>query len=213
MSSTECPARVSSKSVLSRVSRKSVKKECQARVSCQDCSVKSVQQKCQARVCSKSVQQECQERVSCKSVLPRVCSKRVLSRVPCKTLLLLDDCASHLHKEKTSIFISALVSVHSALHKVTAFGFVGSIRFFTRGFWTRNFGSLHLGRISFSEDSRSFPFESELAALDPCDDSGAFLDRWRFVGASWTAAGGGEFFGITVEAKQTSTKTETENQA
>ena len=130
MSSTECPARVSSKSVLSRVSRKSVKKECQARVSCQDCSVKSVQQKCRARVCSKSVQQECQERVSCKSVLPRVCSKRVLSRVPCKTLLLLDDCASHLHKEKTSIFISALVSVHSALHKVTAFGFVGSIKFF-----------------------------------------------------------------------------------
>ena len=134
MSSTECPARVSSKSVLSRVSRKSVKKECQARVSCQDCSVKSVQQKCQARVCSKSVQQECQERVSCKSVLPRVCSKRVLSRVPCKTLLLLDDCASHLHKEKTSIFISALVSVHSALHKVTAFGFVGSIRFTSTSF-------------------------------------------------------------------------------
>ena len=54
----------------------------------------------------------------------------MLSRVPCKTLLLLDDCAIHLHKEKTSIFISALVSVHSALHKVTAFGFVGSIRFF-----------------------------------------------------------------------------------
>ena len=60
-------------------------------------------------------------------------SKRVLSRVPCKTLLLLDDCASHLHKEKTSIFIFALVSVYSALHKVTAFGFVGPIRFsFTR---------------------------------------------------------------------------------
>ena len=130
----ECPARVLRKSVKkecqARVLRKSVKKECQARVSCQDCPVKSVQQKCQARVPSKSVQQECQERVSCKSVLPRVSSKRVLSRVPCKTLLLLDDCASHLHKEKTSIFISALVSVHSLLHKVTAFGFVGSIRFF-----------------------------------------------------------------------------------
>ena len=54
----------------------------------------------------------------------------MLSRVPCKTLLVLDDCASHPHKEKTCIFISALVSVHSALHKVTAFGFVGSIRFF-----------------------------------------------------------------------------------
>ena len=44
--------------------------------------------------------------------------------------LLLDDCASHLHKAKTSIFIFALVSVYFALHKVTAFGFVGSIRFF-----------------------------------------------------------------------------------
>ena len=43
--------------------------------------------------------------------------------------LLLDDCASHLHKAKTSIFIFALVSVYFALHKVTAFGFVGSIRF------------------------------------------------------------------------------------
>ena len=73
------------------------------------------------RVSSKSVKQECPARAS---------SKRVLSRVPCKTLLLLDDCASHLHQEKTSIFIFALVSVHSALHKVTAFGFVGSIRFF-----------------------------------------------------------------------------------
>ena len=69
---------------------------------------------------SKSVKQDCPARAS---------SKRVLSRVPCKTLLLLDDCASHLHKEKTSIFIFALVSVYSALHKVTAFGFVGSIRF------------------------------------------------------------------------------------
>ena len=73
------------------------------------------------RVSSKSVKQECPARAS---------SKRVLSRVPCKTLLFLDDCASHLHKEKTSIFIFALVSVYSALHKVTAFGFVGSIRFF-----------------------------------------------------------------------------------
>ena len=72
-------------------------------------------------VSSKSVKQECPARAS---------SKRVLSRVPCKTLLLLDDGASHLHKEKTSIFIFALVSVYSALHKVTAFGFVGSIRFF-----------------------------------------------------------------------------------
>ena len=75
------------------------------------------------RLSSKSVKQECPARAS---------SKRVLSRVPCKTLLLLDDCASHLHKEKTSIFIFALVSVYPALHKVTAFGFVGSIRFF---FW------------------------------------------------------------------------------
>ena len=72
-------------------------------------------------VSSKSVKQECPARAS---------SKRVLSRVPCKTLLLLDDGASHLHKEKTSIFIFALVSVYSALHKVTAFGFVGSIRLF-----------------------------------------------------------------------------------
>ena len=32
-------------------------------------------------------------------------------------------------KKKTSIFIFALVSVYSALHKVTAFVFVGSIRF------------------------------------------------------------------------------------
>ena len=96
---------MSSKSVLSRVSSE------------------SAQQKCQAKVSSKSVEQECPARVS---------SKRVLSRVPCKTLLLLDDTASasHLHKEKTSIFMFALVSVHSALHKVTAFGFVGSIRFF-----------------------------------------------------------------------------------
>ena len=72
--------------------------------------------------------------------LARVSSKRVLSRVPCKTLLLLDDCASHLHKEKTSIFISALVSVHSALHKVTAFGFVGSIRYFFDCFFGYWFG-------------------------------------------------------------------------
>ena len=78
------------------------------------------------RVSSKSVKQECPARAS---------SKRVLSRVPCKTLLLLDDCASHLHKDKTSIFIFALVSVYSSLHKVTAFGFVGSIRF---GFFHQN---------------------------------------------------------------------------
>ena len=122
---------MSRKSVKQECYERVSKKECQARVSCQDCPVKSVQQKCQARVPSKSVQQECQERVSCKSVLPRVSSKRVLSRVPCKTLLFLDDCASHLHKEKTSIFISALVSVHSLLHTVIAFGFVGSIRFFS----------------------------------------------------------------------------------
>ena len=70
-----------------------------------------------ARVPCKSVRQECPAKVS---------SKRVLSRVPCKMLLLLDDCASHLHKEKTSIFIFAFVSVYSAPHKVTAFGFVGS---------------------------------------------------------------------------------------
>ena len=192
MSSRECPGRVSRKSVLSRVSNKSVKQECQERVSsksvlsrlpCQECPVKSVKQKCQARVSrksdkqecpvkialsrvscqecqakvsSKSVKQECQERVTSKSVLSRVSSKecqervssksvkkeclarvsskrRVLSRAPCKTLLLLDDCASHLHKEKTRIFISALVSVYSALHKVTAVGFVGSISFFFGG--------------------------------------------------------------------------------
>ena len=134
---------MSSKEYQERVSSNSVHQECQAGLSRQGCqervSSKSFQQKCQARVSSKecqervsskSFQQECQERVSCKSVLPRASSKRVLSRVPCKTLLLLDDCAIHLHKEKTSMFISALVSVHSALHKVTAFGFVGSIRFF-----------------------------------------------------------------------------------
>ena len=128
----ECHERVSSKSVQqecpARVSSKSVKKECLARVSCQECQAKSVWRECPF----KSVTKECQARVSSKSIKQgcpaRVSSKRVLSRVPCKTMLLLDDCASHLQKEKKSIFISALVSVHSALHKVTAFGFVGSIR-------------------------------------------------------------------------------------
>ena len=47
--------------VLSRVSSKSVKKECPARVSS-----KSVKQECQARGSSKSVKQECQESVSSK---------------------------------------------------------------------------------------------------------------------------------------------------
>ena len=126
---------MSSSSVKQECPVKNTPQECQARVSRKECQErgKSVQQEYSARVSRKSVKKECQARVSSKSVkqecLPRVSSKRVLSRVPCKTLLLLDDCASHLHKEKTSIFISALVSVHSALHKVTAFGFVGSIRF------------------------------------------------------------------------------------
>ena len=70
----------------------------------------------------KSVLQEC----PAKSVQQESAFKSALQ----DAALLLDDCASHLHKEKTSIFISALVSVHSALHKVTAFGFVGSISFF-----------------------------------------------------------------------------------
>ena len=105
------------------MSRKRVQQECQARVSCQDCPVKSVQQKCQARVSSKSVKQERR-----KSVWQECPAKSVLPRV-----LLLDDSAGHLHKEKTSVFISALVSVHSALHKVTACGFVGSIRFLSFG--------------------------------------------------------------------------------
>ena len=99
---------MSSKSVppecQSRVSSKSVKQECPAKVSS-----RSVQQECQARVSRKSVQQECQARVSFQEWLAR-------------------RCASHLHKEKTSILISAIVFAHSALHKVTAFGFVGSIR-------------------------------------------------------------------------------------
>ena len=56
-------------------------------------------------------------------------SKKVLLKVPCKTLLLLDDHASYLHKAKTNIFIFALVSVHSLLHRVTIFGFVDSIIF------------------------------------------------------------------------------------
>ena len=116
---------------------------------------KSVKQ----RVSSKSAQEECQERVSNKSVEERVSSKSALSRVPCKsvrrgrpakecqervsssqareffksalqeTRLLLDDCASHLRKDKTTIFMSAFVSVYSALHTVAAFGFVGSSRF------------------------------------------------------------------------------------
>ena len=132
----ECQARVSSKSVQQecqeRVSRKSVKQECPVKIVLSRVSSKSVKQECPARVSSKNV-----ERVSGKSVLPRVSSKRVLSRVPCKTLLLLDDSAGHLHKEKTSIFISALVSAHSALHKVTAFGFVGSIRFFSKVFCSK----------------------------------------------------------------------------
>ena len=91
------------------------------------------------RVSSKGVKQECPARAS---------SKRVLSRVPCKTLLLLDDCASHLHKEKTSIFIFALVSVYSALHKVTAFGFVGSIRFKKMGLSKGAFADFFVGFLS-----------------------------------------------------------------
>ena len=55
----ECQARVSTKSVLSRVSSKSVKPDFPARFT---------QQECQERASSKSVQQECQARVSRKSV-------------------------------------------------------------------------------------------------------------------------------------------------
>ena len=72
---------------------------------------------CPPRVSSKSVQQECLARVSCQECPAGVSSKSALSRVPCKKLLIVGDCASHLRKEKASIFISALVSVHSALHK------------------------------------------------------------------------------------------------
>ena len=99
-------------------------------------SSKSVQQECPARVSSKSVKKKCQERVSSKSVLSRLsCQERpareCFQECPARRCCSLMT-AIHLHKEKTSIFISALVSVHSALHKVTAFGFVGSIRFFLK---------------------------------------------------------------------------------
>ena len=99
------------------MSSKSVKKECQARVSS-----KSVKQECPAKVSSRSVQQECQARVSRKSVQQECQARESFQE------WLARRCASHLHKEKT--MISARVFVHSALHKVTAFGFVGSIRFF-----------------------------------------------------------------------------------
>ena len=61
------------------------------------------------RVSRKSVQQECQARESFQECPARRCCS--------------------LCESSPQIFISALVSVYSALHKVTAFGFVGSIRF------------------------------------------------------------------------------------
>ena len=70
-----------------------------------------------ARVSSKSVQQERQAR-ECFQECP---AKRCCSLMTVRVIST---------KKKTSIFIFAFVSVYSALHKVTAFGFVGSIRFF-----------------------------------------------------------------------------------
>ena len=70
----ECPARVSSKSALTRASSKSASKSVK-----QERPSKSVQQKCQARVSSKSVKQECPARVSSKSVR-KECQKRVSSK-------------------------------------------------------------------------------------------------------------------------------------
>ena len=118
------------------MSSKSVKKKCQERVSSKSVLSRLSCQGCPAKVSSKSVLQECPARVSRKSVLQECPAKSVQQESAFKSALqdaaAPDDCAIHLHKEKTSIFISALVSVHSALHKVTAFGFVGSIRFSTQ---------------------------------------------------------------------------------
>ena len=99
-------------------------------------STKSVQQECQARVSRKSVKKDCQARVSSKSVKPECVGKSVQQECQARESFqewLARRCASHLHKEKTSILISALVFVHSDLHKMTAFGFVGSISFFFGG--------------------------------------------------------------------------------
>ena len=68
MSSTECPARGSSKSVLSRVSRKSVKQECPVKIVLSRVSSESFKQECLARVSSKSVKKECLQECPAKSV-------------------------------------------------------------------------------------------------------------------------------------------------
>ena len=139
---------MSSQSVLSRVSRKCVKQECPAKVSS-----KSVQQECQARVSSRSVQQDCPARVSRKNVKQECLGNSVKQECPaeCQARESFQEwparrCCSLMTvrvistKKRPVFFISALVSVHSALHKVTAFGFVGSIRF--------HFSLFHISHIS-----------------------------------------------------------------
>ena len=86
MSSTECPARVSSKSVLSRVSRKSVKQECPVKIVLSRVSSKSVKQECLARVSSKSVKKECLARVSCQECPARECFQERPARRCCSLM-------------------------------------------------------------------------------------------------------------------------------
>ena len=104
LASKVCPARVSRKSVLSRVYSQSVKKECLVKSVTQECLVKSFQQDCPDKSakkecpvksvqqeCLTSVEQECQARVSCQEFQMK---KR---RIPLEAFFQMSPLRLHLH--------------------------------------------------------------------------------------------------------------------
>ena len=129
----ECQERVLSKNVKKRMSSKSVQQEYLRKVSSknvnksikQKCQIRISWQECQDRVSSKSVKQECPARVLRKSVKQENGKQECPVRRCCSLMILRVISI----KKKNNIFISALIFVHSFLHKVTAFGFMGSIWF------------------------------------------------------------------------------------
>ena len=162
-------SRVSRKSVKKECLTKSVKKECQARVSFQECparvSSKSVKKECPARVSTKRVKKGCQERVSCKSA-HQECQERVFSK----------EC----QEKQFEVF-----SLYFPLHIVTAFGFVGSIRFALRfpvTWFSSGFASDTdtFGQLLFLSRFVIFPWLLSLSCEDPFDLRGLHTNKFQY---------------------------------
>ena len=165
---------------LAGVSSKSVQQECQGRVS-----KKSVQEECPARVSSKNVQQECPARVSSRSVLSRVSSRSVTEECPARvsSKSVQQECPARVSRK--SVVISMFVAVYSAPHKVTAFGFVGSISFFHFFALSLFFGSirkeLKKWRGGRGPKSGHLGFRCFAKVFDASPLLGLFFSRVSFV--------------------------------